>query len=357
MTDVVSDNHLLKERVLELHRAAYVIDTEGVCVLLPNMHVPQPDFGGRSFLDRALDGGLTAMNTTMGLGGIAAGVDDLRALLNSIYGYQVYFRLHPDKLMLIETVADIQTAKREGKLGVIFGVQNIAPKIDGDLTLLWVLHKLGLRIAQLTHQDRNALGCGCIESEDTGLTQFGKAAVSEMNRIGILVDLAHAGMRTATEALERSAKPCIISHANARAVTDHPRNVTDAVIRMLAARNGVIGVTFYAPFCQKRGGGHPTTDDVIDHIVYIADLVGIDHVGLGTDQFESESEVRYAAFGTQFADTHRGFTRDKVYVGGLERVELLPNLSLALATRGFADKDILKVLGGNHMRLFRDVWR
>ncbi len=346
----------MSSRVADLHSKALVIDGQGVGVLLPNVHLPQPPFQGRSHLDRALDGGLTAMNTTMGLGGIASGVDDLRALLNAIYGYQVYFRLHSDRLMLIERVEDIETAKREGKLGIIFGVQNIAPKIEDDLTLLWILHKLGLRIAQLTHNHRNPIGFGCLEPEDSGLTEFGKAAVSEMNRIGILPDLAHAGMRTVLTAVEHSARPVIVSHANVRALTDNPRNVTDEVLRALAESGGMLGITFYAPFCQPRSGGHPGIGDVVDHIAYVADLVGIDHVGLGTDHFEAESEVRYAAFATHFQGTQRGFARESVYAAGLERVELLPRLTETLLVRGFSDQDILNILGGNYMRLFRSTW-
>ena len=343
-------------RAVSLHRQATVIDTQGVGVLMPNVHLPQPDYQGRSFLDRACEGGLTAMNTTMGNGGIASGVDDLRALLNHIYGYLVYFRLHADRLLLVERVTDIERAKRENKLGIIFGVQNIAPKIDGDLTLLWSLHKIGLRIAQLTHNDRNVLGCGCLEPVDSGLSQLGRAAVAEMNRIGILVDLAHGGMRTALDAFERSSQPCIISHANARGITDHARNITDEVIRALAKRGGVLGITCYSPFCQKPGDARPDISAVVDHIAYVADLVGIDHVGLGSDQFEAESEVRYAAFGTQFENTQRGFTRETVYATGLERVDCLPNLTETMVARGFSDEDILKVLGGNHLRLFRAVW-
>jgi len=350
------DTDRARQRAQTLHAQAHVIDAEGVGVLMPHMHLPQPDFEGRSHLDRALAGGLTAMNTTMGVGGVCAGQDNLRSLMNSMYGYQVYFRLHADKLLHVESADDIDEAKRSGRLGIIFGVQDIAPKIEGDLTLLWNLHKLGLRVAQLTHNDRNALGCGCLAPNDDGLTQFGKAAVREMNRIGILPDLAHGGMRTALDAIDCSETPILISHANARAVTAHPRNATDEVLRALAARGGVIGVTFYAPFCQTESGRHPNAADVADHIAYIADLVGPDHVGLGTDQFESESEVRYAAFGVQFADTQRGFTREAVYATDLERVEKLPNLTLELVRRGFSDEDVLKILGGNHLRVFRAAW-
>lgn len=345
------------EHAQQLHREAIVIDTQGVGVLLPNVHLPQPPFAGRSFLDRVRDGGLTAMNTTMGLGGIASGVDDLRALLNSIYGYQVYFELHSDRLLLVETAADIELAKREGKLGIIFGVQNIAPKIDGDLTLLWILQKLGLRIAQLTHNDRNPIGCGCLEPIDSGLSQFGRAAVREMNRVGILVDLGHAGMKTALDAFEYSTKPCIISHGNPRAVTDNPRNFSDDVLRALASCGGVIGITAYAPFCRPMSGGRPSVEHVVDHMCYIADLIGVDHVGLGSDHFEAESEVRYAAFATQFPTTQQGFTREGVYADGLERVDCLPRLTESLVARGFSDLEVSKILGGNHLRLFREVWK
>lgn len=344
-------------RAAALHASATVIDTQGVGVLLPHVHLPQPAYEGRSHLDRCIAGGLTVMNTTMGVGGIASGVDNLRALLNSMYGYQVYFGLHADKLMLIETVDDIATAKASGKLGILYGVQNIAPKIDRDLTLLWNLYKLGLRIAQFTHNHNNELGSGCLEENDTGLTELGKAAVREMNRIGMVVDLAHGSMKSAMDAMEASDVPIMISHANARTVTPHRRNVTDEVIRALAQQGGVLGITFYAPFCQTKEGKQPSVVDVVDHIAYVADLVGVDHVGIGSDHFEAESEVRYAAFGAQFADTQRGFTRENVYADGIERVEQLPNLTAELVRRGFSDEDVRKILGGNHMRLFKSVWK
>jgi membrane dipeptidase len=236
-------------------------------------------------------------------------------------------------------------------------VQNIEPKIGDDLTLLWILYKLGLRIAQLTHNHRNTIGCGCLEPDDTGLTQFGRAAVNEMNRIGMLVDVAHAGQKTVRDAVECSQTPIIISHANARGLTDHPRNATDDTLKALAKRGGVIGVTAYAPFCQPASGGQPDVGDVVDHIAYIADLVGIDHVGIGSDHFEMESEVRYAAFATHFPASQRGFTRETVYARDMERVDHFPRLTEALLARDFSEEDIGKVLGGNHLRLFGEVWR
>ena len=146
-------------------------------MLLPSVHLPPPEHNGIPFLDRARSAGLTALNTTLGQGPIVSGVDDLRGLLNSIYGYLAYLELHEKELVLIESANDILRAKKDGKLGVIFGVQGIAPKIEGDLTLFRVLHKLGLRVASLTLNDRNPIGSGCMEGNDSGLTQFGKACV------------------------------------------------------------------------------------------------------------------------------------------------------------------------------------
>ena len=351
-----SNGHNVDEAT-SLHERAVVIDGEGVCVLLPTVYIPPPEIEGRSFLDRARSSGLTAMNTSLGTGGIATGRDDLRALLHSIYGHLVYFELHPNRLVHVLVADDVLRAKREGKLGIVFGAQGLATKIEGDLTLVRILHRLGLRIAQFTHHERNALGCGCAEKEDTGLTQLGRACVAEMNRVGMLVDLAHAGQRTAQEAFDHSALPCIVSHANARALNAHPRNLTDETLRALAARGGVIGITAYSAFCETEPRRRPTIDDVVSHIAYVVDLVGVEHVGIGSDFFETESEVRYADFGSRYRSMGRRYPLAEAYAEGLERVDHLPRLTAALLRRGFDKEDILKVLGGNFLRVFREVWK
>lgn len=340
-----------------LHRQAIVIDAQGVALLLPTVLIPQPPIDGQSFLERAAASGVTAMNTTMGVGGIATGVDDLRALLTSIYGYLVYFELKADRVLHVLTSADIERAKREGKLGIIFGVQGLASKIHDDITLLRILHKLGLRVAQLTHNERNSIGCGCLEIPDTGLTQFGRSCVAEMNQLGITVDLAHAGPCTAREAIEASRRPCIISHANAYALRDNPRNARDEVLRRLGQNGGVIGITAYSPFCETKRGVRPTLDDLVDHIRYVADLVGIDHVGIGSDFFEAESEIRFARHSQSHPEVRGDYESiETVYVEGFGRIEHFPRLTEALVRRQFADTDILKVLGGNFLRAFRAAW-
>lgn len=356
---VGTDPAALARRAKALHRKATIVDSEGVAVILPNSHI-EIESSGKGYVERARTAGLTALNTTMGQGGIAAGIDDLRAFLNTVYGYLAYFDMHADKLMLIETADDIRRAKRRKKLGVIFGVQGIVSKIESDLTLLRIVHKLGLRVAMLTHNDRNAIGCGCMEINDTGITQFGRACIREMQRVGITVDLAHAGERTMIDAFELSSVPCIVSHANVRGLVDHPRNATDRALKALAKTGGVIGITAYAPFIRprKKGDkGRPTVDNVVDHVVYAADLVGIDHVGIGSDHFEAELPIRYEAFATWFPGSQAGYRREEVNTVGFERVDDWPLLTEALLRRGFSDGEALKVLGGNHLRVFAASWK
>ncbi len=348
----------ISARAAELHRRALIVDGQGVALLLPAVLIPPPPLDGRTFLERAALSGVAAMNTTLGLGGIATGPDDLRALLTSIYGYLCLFELEAERVLHVLVAEDVERAKREGKLGIIFGVQGLASKIEDDLTLLRILHRLGLRIAQLTHNERNALGCGCLETPDTGLTQLGRACVAELNAVGILVDLAHAGPRTAREAIERSARPCVISHANAHGLRDNPRNVPDDVLRALASNGGVLGVTAYAPFCETRPGVRPTLDDLVSHVRYVADLVGIEHVGIGSDHFETESPIRFARFARAYPAATGVYTSpETVYVEGFERIDRFPRLTEALVRRHFSDAEILAVLGGNFLRVFREAWR
>lgn len=341
----------------QVHKDAIILDGQGVTVLLPVAQIPQPPIDGISYLDRAIAAGVTAQNVTLGIGGIGMGTDDFRALLHTMHGHYCYFEIEP-KLMLIETAADIRRAKQEGRLGVIFGLQGLAPKIEDDPSLIRILHRLGLRIGQLTYNERCSLGCGCLEEPDSGLTQLGRIVIREMNHIGMAVDLAHAGQRTALEAIEFSSTPAIVSHGNVRALTPSRRNYTDEVLRALAAHGGAIGITAYGPMCEKEPGRRPTLDDMVDHIAYVADLVGVDHVGIGSDFFEAESPVRFHAFfRVRYPEVFEHYTLENVYFEDFNRVDHLPMLTEALLKRGFSAEDVTKVLGGNFLRAFEAAWK
>jgi membrane dipeptidase len=333
-----------------------IVDGMGSAALLPVAQIPPPPRDGKPWLDRTLASGLTAMNVTMGIGGVGMGADNFRAFLHTMHGYFCYFELE-QRLLHVRTVDDIKRAKREGRLGIIFGCQGLDAKIEGDPSLLLIMARLGQRIVQLTYNERSAVGCGCLEANDTGLTEFGRICIREILDCGMALDLAHAGHNTALQAIEFAERPPIISHANARALCDHPRNARDDVLKALAAKGGVIGITAYAPFCETTPGRRPTIDDYISHISYVAERVGIDHVGVGSDFFEGESVIRFERFfRRRYPAVVRNYTIDTVYAEGFETVGDFAALPDALRSRGFSEEDVRKVLGGNFLRVFGQVW-
>lgn len=342
---------------MTVHRDAILIDAMGSGVLLPTALIPPPARNGAPLIDRAIAAGLTAMNVTMGISGIGMGVDNFRSMIGTIHGYLSYFELE-DRLVHVLTVADIRRAKREGKLGIIFGCQGIAGKIEDDPGLLLILQRLGQRIVQLTYNERSSVGCGCLEVMDSGLTKFGRICIREMNHLGLVVDLAHAGPRTTLDAASFSAAPIIVSHANVRRLCDNPRNLPDEAIKAVAESGGVIGITTYAPFCETRAGVRPSIRDYVDHIAYVVDLVGVDHVGIGSDFFDGESLVRFDRFfRLRYPEVVRNYTIDTVYAEGLGTVDDFPRITEALANRGLDKDEIQKILGGNFLRVFERVWK
>jgi membrane dipeptidase len=178
------------------------------------------------------------------------------------------------------TVGEIREAKATGDTSVVLHFQGSEP-LRGGTDLVGAFARLGVRVIQPTYNYRGAAGDGCCEPENAGLSRFGKALIKAMNQHRVAVDVAHAGVRTSLEAIECSTRPVIASHANARAVCDHPRNLPDEVIMAVAACGGVIGLCAFPAFVSARPD--PAVDQLIDHAVHIAGLVGAAHIGLGLD--------------------------------------------------------------------------
>ena len=270
---------------------------------------------------------------------------------------------YDDVLTQVKTVADIRQAKQDGNVGIILGFQNATP-IENDLDRLAVFHALGVRIIQVTFHERNLLGNGCYEPRDDGLSHFGVDAVREMNRLGILVDLSHCGNRTTLDAIEQSARPVACTHANARSYFDVPRNKTDEALKLMAERGGVVGATAIAGFL--RTGWKSTLDDYVDAIDHLVEMLGIDHVAIGTDftQDQPVSFWRYISSqqGTKYPSVWANTTRRPevnqpgLYPRDLETPDKLPNLAAALLRRGYGPADTAKLLGENWLRLFEAVW-
>lgn len=268
------------------------------------------------------------------------------------------------RLTIAEGAEDISVAKAAGKKAIVLGAQD-SLFIGNRLERLDTFRRLGLRYMQLTYNDRNLVGDGCAESTDGGLSRFGRELVRAMAEAGIVMDVTHAGPRTALEALELAEAPAIASHANPRALYDNPRNLTDDVIRAIADTGGVVGCTLPSPFNYRGGDRLPTLSDFAGAIEYVIDLVGEDHVAIGSDLVATagayhpdlSQRLRPDLFTVSGAFYGRFGTDPKVRkVQGITAMREYPVLTGLLFERGHSPERIRKILGRNLMRVYEAVW-
>ncbi|MHB0876741.1 MAG: dipeptidase, partial [Anaerolineae bacterium] len=228
----------------------------------------------------------------------------------------------------VRSAADIDRAAAAGKLGILLAIEH-ADGIEHSLNVLHALYRLGVRSIGLTHHTSSAAADGCYEARpNTGLTPFGKDLVREMNRLGMVVDLAHISTSGFYSALEVSERPVMFSHGNVRALCDHPRNLDDDQLRALAQKRGVIGLSFVKDFVAERKED-ATLERLLDHADHVVEVAGIDTVGLGSD-FDGGGEL-------------------------LPDVTHLPRITEGLLHRGYSDEDVRKLLGGNTLRFLRET--
>jgi membrane dipeptidase len=329
-----------EKRVEKLHREAIVIDGSIVIDMVPE------------HFDRVKRGGVTAVNHT-----VTDPYADLLTSLKEIEFCRRWIAENAEHALLVRSVTDIHEAKRSGREGVIFGPQN-TEMIGFDLDLLGTFHELGVRILQLTYQRQNWIGSGCGEKADSGLTQYGRKFVAEMDALGILVDLSHCSAQTAADAAEVSKNPVIFSHAHPYTLSPHIRAKKDDNIKAVAATGGLIGITGLSPYLYypDKPTTQPTTERYVEHITYVADLVGIDHVSVGLDYDETftpqkreEGAKKHGALLGQWPWPER---RCK----DIDDAGDMISITRALVAAGFSDTDVKKVIGGNLMRVFEAVW-
>ena len=302
----------------------------------------------RSVFEDMRRGGLTAANCTCSIW------ENFRGSMDQIAVWQRHFREHADLIAPVRTTADIARAKAEGRTGIILGWQNLSG-IEDRLDYLGLFKALGVGVMQIAYNTQNLVGSGCYEKHDGGLSEFGHEVIAEMNRLGILCDLSHVGPKTSEDVILASTRPVAYTHCLPAGLKAHPRNKTDEQLRFIVDRGGFVGVTMFPPFLRR--GVESTVDDYVEAIEYVIDLAGEDQVGIGTDFTQG--------YGQEFFDwiTHdKGYARkltdfgDVINPEGIRTVGEFPNLTATMQKRGWKESRIRKVIGGNWVRVLKDVW-
>jgi membrane dipeptidase len=301
--------------------------------------------------------GLTAVNIT-----IANSSADFAQTVREIGAWEQLIRSNTQDFVKVLSADDIVTAKQQGKIGVIFGLQNL-DQIGREIERIDTYNAFGVRILQLTYNPANLIGGGATSPGNEGLSEFGRQVIERLNERRIIVDLSHSGYQTCLDAAEASRRPISISHTGCRDLCDMPRNKSDKELRLVASKGGYIGIYFMA---YLKSDWHPCADDVVAHIDHAVNVCGEDHVGIGTDgpvtqiddlvsyEIENAKEIakRIAegiGGGEQSADTFP-------FVVDLRGVKQFYRLAELLAKKGYRSSTIEKILGKNFIRYAEDVW-
>ncbi len=275
--------------------------------------------------------------------------DGLRIALGQLTRLYAETQACPE-FTICKSYSDIENAFKKEKIGLLITMEGAEP-LGTDLNLLRVFYELGVRSMGLTHARTNEAGHGGIfastGSSQEGLTQFGRDLVRECEKLGVIIDLAHINPAGFNEILSLATKPPIVSHTNARHYYDIERNISDEQIKMIGERQGVIGVNSVLITPKEQ---ETTLDRYIDHIEYIANLIGIDRVGIGFDFFEF--------IYSQWPESAKKELSEKLttphFIPNLKNHSDTRNLTRKLIERGFTDQQIEKVLRGNWLRIFKE---
>jgi len=304
--------------------------------------------------------GLTAVNVTMGY--VSGEEEPFEQSVREIARWDARLRDRPGDLLKVLTAADILRAKRERKIGIIYGFQNAA-MLGQDASRVEAFADLGVRVIQLTYNPANSLGDGSMAPGNRGLTPFGREVVERLNASRVMVDLSHSGQRTCLDAARASRQPISINHTGCRALTDLPRNKSDTELRVVASRGGFVGI-YFMPFLSPDSLATP--EDVVAHIDHAVNVCGEDHVGIGTDggttgidnmaayravMREQVAQRRAAGIGA------RGENPDTLpFVEALSGPEQYRRLIALLERRRHGGRRIEKIMGLNFVNYAREVW-
>ena len=296
-------------------------------------------------LERYRAAGVDVVTLNVGFG--EQGIDEHIRMLAHL---RHWLGARPDRYRVVARLDDIAAARRAGQLAICFDIEGMRA-LGGQLSMVQLYYDLGVRWMLVAYNRANEAGSGCQDEEDKGLSEFGRAVIDEMNRVGMLSCCSHTGYRTARDVIEHSSRPVIFSHSNARALWDHPRNIPDSLIRACADRGGVIGINGVAIFL---GPDDRTAEAVARHIDHVIGIAGEDHVALGLDYVFDQAELD--DYMTNLATTFPSVHGYGVGMTGTPP-EALPRIVHHLSARGHPIARIEKVLGGNLLRLAGERWR
>ena len=324
--------------------------------IVDGLSMPTPE---RRWFEEYRSGAITCVNTTIS---VWENASETLALLGK---WRLVLEQNSDLVAQATSVEEIEAIRRSGRTALVFGFQNTAP-CEHNIDLFGAFRDLGVCIMQLTYNLQNYIGCGYWEENDSGISsRFGRKAIEEMNRVGILIDLSHCGERTTLEAIDRSAVPVAITHANPReyvggGVYGAGRQKTTDAMKALARRRGVIGLSPNRNMTKR--GAATTLEEFGDMVAWVVDRIGVDAVAIGTDYCPGHTGAvrtwwRYARWSREKAPAeqmtmapHEGWSDWVKTPAGV------PNILKELARRGFSPDEMARIMGGNFLRLFSETF-
>lgn len=335
----------------DLHQDAIVADTHNDLLMAVSARPPGTwaSFFRDQWLPQLREGGVDVQVLPVFIDSQYRPEGALRQTLRMIECAHAIAEGNPGDVSICLDGQQIDEALATGRIALVIALESM-PGLDASVELLPTLYRLGVRVASIAHWGRTPLADGSGE-DATGsrLTAYGVAALQEMERLGMVFDISHLGASGVAHVLEIATRPVIATHSSARALRDHHRNLTDDQLRAVGAQGGVVCVNFLAPFLSEKPEGY-TVERLADHILHIADVAGIDHVGLGPD-FMREVMIDLTP---PCCEASGGSGIDSLAaIPGLDGPRGMPLVTEQLVERGLDEKDIRKILGENVMRLFR----
>jgi membrane dipeptidase len=326
----------ISDRARKVHARSLVWDAHACLPLVPGTSM--------AALERHRAAGVTFVSVNVGMD-----MNPVAQVMRVIAGFRAWLDAHGDGFLLAGSVADVERAKREGKLAVAFDLEGSVMLAD-DPAMVRLYRDLGVRQIHLAYNRDNSVGGGC-HGSDIPLTALGREVVEAINEAGLIMDCSHTGYRSSMEIMERSTRPVVFSHSNPRALADHPRNIPDDLIVACAARGGVVGINGIGLFL---GDNDASPARMARAAAYVADLVGPRHVGIGLDFLHDRRELdeTLAAHPEQFPP-ELGYGQGMAFMAP----ERLPEMARELRVLGMSEDEVACVMGGNWLRIARQVWK